>query len=274
MATATEKPDGPNADGKGNQMSLTIKPRRGLIGFFDILGYKSFLHARNTPADVTTKVLATLLSLQRELPDEFIKHFGEDDERLYAPHVKSLEWLVFSDTVVLTADTESLSKSADKGIRLAIFLYQCAILYRHLFDFGMPVRGSIETGTFYVAQTCFAGSPFVQAYERVSQLECAVCVVAPDAIAYYDGETNEGIAKVLATYHVPLKGGSYAPYSVLQPHYRPKNVDAWRTADLRQVVMQSFWAHGKQMTDSAVIKADNTERLLRYLKMTEPDHFN
>lgn len=35
--------------------------------------------------------------------------------------------------------------------------------------------------------------------------------------------------------------------------------------DLRQIVLDSFRAHGKQMTDTATAKADNTESYLRYL---------
>ena len=248
-----------------------IEPREGLIGFFDILGYQSFLNAHNTPVQATTKVLSTLLSLQRELPAEVIDIFSEGTSgKEYIEHVKALEWLVFSDTIVIVTETSGLT---DPDVRVGMFLYQCAMLQRRLFDFGMPVRGCIESGQFYVAQTCFAGTPFVRAYECVGQLECAACVVPSEVEQFIErlGESSLNEIGGLPEYRVPLKDNYYKSYKILPPLYSVHAEGGWKNLDLRQLVLNSFWGHGKQMTGTAVSKADNTERLFRFLKSKEPD---
>jgi hypothetical protein len=66
----------------------------------------------------------------------------------------------------------------------------------------------------------------------------------------------------LPKYAVPVKGGGRKIYPVLPPLSWGH---AWDDGDLRQIVLDSFRAHGKQMTDTATAKADNTESYLRYL---------
>lgn len=263
------KPEAPN------ELVTDIKARSGFVAFFDILGYQNFLNAHNNPSEATTQVLSTLLSLRETLPGGFIDRARQSPKaEKYIPHIQTLEYLVFSDTIVIVAQATDLPTPEEKAVRFAVFFYQCSMLIRQMFDFGLPLRGTIESGEFYVAQTCFAGEPFVRAYRRVKELECAVCVVPDETEEYHREVTGISIQSDLPSYDVPVKEAGYKSYCVLPPMYLALGEKGWRDCDLRQVVVDSFWAHGKQMTGTAVTKADNTERLLRYLRMKEPRGFN
>jgi len=38
--------------------------------------------------------------------------------------------------------------------RWSVFVTQCALLMRRMFDLGLPLRGTIDTGNFVVMGTC------------------------------------------------------------------------------------------------------------------------
>ena len=264
-----------------------IEPRTGLVGFFDILGYGGFLRANKTREDlikVTTQVLSTLVRTKEQVSTRF-QHLSEQQKSEVAVfHDRYFEWLVFSDTILLTTD---LSKSSEQEsvFLCESFLMHCGMLYRHMFNFGMPVRGAIREGTFVIKGPCFAGKPIVEAHECTKNLDAAICTVGNDVRLRYEslqesanwGNWNE-IPFVISSYNIPFKKGEpedSSGISVLVPEFLELSNEAgWKEKDLRQEVFQAFWKHKKQMDKSVVQKATNTEQFLRYLKAKLPETFN
>lgn len=193
-----------------------IEPRTGLVGFFDILGYGGFLRANKTREDlikVTTQVLSTLVRTKEQVSTRF-QHLSEQQKSEVAVfHDRYFEWLVFSDTILLTTD---LSKSSEQEsvFLCESFLMHCGMLYRHMFNFGMPVRGAIREGTFVIKGPCFAGKPIVEAHECTKNLDAAICTVGNDVRLRYEslqesanwGNWNE-IPFVISSYNIPFKKG-------------------------------------------------------------------
>ncbi len=86
-----------------------------------------------------------------------------------------MEWLVFSDTILLTLafkeDDDSLNH-----LYWLVFLMASKDIQTELFNAGLPARGAIDYGKFFVQENCFAGRCIVKAYKLSSTIEMAACV--------------------------------------------------------------------------------------------------
>lgn len=246
-----------------------IKIQTGLIGFFDILGYQSFLE-NNDPEVATSEVLSIISGVG----DSISKHFlsfeemsSEDIKRM----VNSIQWLVFSDTILMAM--EGAATDLDESF---LFLGVAGMLCRHMFDFGLPLRGAIKRGTYQIAKSCFAGRAIVEAYQIETSLELAACVLDESELsrmhetAADDKEAKELIDAIIVKYMTPVKGNLYKKLPLLNflPLEGPKAKPL--TPDIHQMVLESFWGHNKDITLSAQIKANNTENFLRFLRHKFP----
>lgn len=128
-----------------------------------------------------------------------------------------------------------------------------------LFRTGLPLRGAIDFGRFFIQDTCFAGRPIINAYELCNTLELAACVLTPEASdrvkAFLSGS---GLNPFVSEYFVPTKNGEFR-FFLTKTAVHEKNIG------LRQQVMKAFWGHGKDISIEAQRKALNTEQWLRYL---------
>lgn len=250
--------------------------KNGLVGLFDILGYRVFLE-KNSPETAAEKVMAvlnTLVSLSQKMPRKMVEPFapvlGEKSFPSFAKMVNEIEWLVFSDTVLLTLDLSNCADRQVKGSYWGVFLMQCCSLWRSMFEFGLPLRGAITKGPYLVHKTCFAGKPIVEAHELANDINCAGVVIAASAIEWCKAETpkHPGIPSILHyDYSFPSKAKGFVENTALNVMFAPEaNQEKW-AGDIRQLVHESFWAHGKSVGSGVPEKIENTERLLRFLKM-------
>jgi hypothetical protein len=66
----------------------------------------------------------------------------------------------------------------------------------------------------------------------------------------------------------PVKVQTQTNYTVVSPAILNNPDNTWYDRDLRELVVESFWKHGKQLRQQDLIKVTNTELLLRYVKMS------
>ena len=109
------------------------EPQEGIIGFFDILGYQSFL--QNNSAEYAAKeVLGTLTNLDEQIPSLVAKAI---EERTIPSWVSGTKWLIFSDTILLTSSLSEIEKDIMKITRWMGFVMTCLSLNTHMFKFGL-----------------------------------------------------------------------------------------------------------------------------------------
>jgi hypothetical protein len=242
---------------------------KGYIGFFDILGYQSFLK-NNSDTAVQDDVLNFIGSLENPGPDFYKTVFpglvGNRAEENVRAIFSRIKWLVFSDTVVYTLEPESETDAVPYFVVLGI----ARNLMTRMFDYGLPLRGALHFGEYRSTGHSMAGRGIVDAYELANKLNLSTCVLTqgmfdrysmvetakdPDALAYFNSQVLE--------YKTPLTGGQ----RTVQYNLKSDNMTFAGARDLREYVHSKFWAHGKDLGDArAVEKVEETERYIIFCK--------
>jgi hypothetical protein len=187
----------------------------------------------------------------------------------------AIKWLVFSDTVLLTLDMKKVEPPSHRLMYWFVFLAHCSSLWKSMFAFGLPLRGAITTGEYLVEKTCFAGRPIVEAYKLANDINCAGVVIADSAIELFkpdiiEAETSEFLH---FDYSFPSVTGAFAERAALNVMFSVLEDQKKWAGDIRQLVHESFWAHNKSNGPGVPEKIENTEGLLRFLKMKWPHGF-
>src|SRR5947207_965988 len=105
------------------------KIQNGLIGFFDILGYQSFLE--NNDEDIAViEVLNTINNIGRIVSNSIIKSLKEPDDS-GREILDNIQWLVFSDTILMAMEWDEPNL-----YEWVLFSVAAIRLCREMFDFG------------------------------------------------------------------------------------------------------------------------------------------
>ena len=246
----------------------------GIIGFFDILGYQSFLE--NNRGDGAQQVLSYLAKLEEALPGEMLKALSYAQAAEKAQELVALiKWLVFSDTIMLYTpflDTDSLAQRSNRWIVMHL---ACLLLWRRMFEYGLPLRGVIHTGEFLVQKNCFAGIAIAEAYTLSQDLDLAVCVYSPQAFIELIKQANEPVEPLLwryiptqiFEYQAPRKTPKQPRLAVINPLTLILNgQERYSQQDMGQIVYECLIRHNKDIPPKAQSKLDNTEQFMRAAK--------
>lgn len=246
--------------------------QQGIVGFYDILGYQSFLEA-NAASDAVEQILNTFQAIPAEVKNQL-------DASMYnaAPIVEitsSIETLLFSDTILVTLPYKA-NDFEHQLTAWVIFTIYSAYLQRHLFHYGLPIRGAIAFGAFVTKKACFAGEPIIEAYKTGHTVDAAAIVYAPTAetemarLKTVGNAANEAGFPFVAFYRVPLHNLGSAQLRTVNFAAVANPTVGSLSGDERKLVSESFWKHGKQIPPNAYGKITNTELLLRFLKTVAP----
>jgi hypothetical protein len=248
--------------------------KTGLIGFFDILGYQNLLE-RNEPETIAKEVMPILTSIGERIPKalkdidrnlaiELEKGVESEKLRKHEKIIEAIGWLVFSDTVLLTLAINEVDPDMVYGYWMT-FLLAAIVLQDELFKAGLPTRGAIEYGKFFVKDTCFAGRTIVNAYQLCNQIELAACVLSETAANEFRRverivDTGALYGTFIIEYLIPMKSGEKHLLTVMAHTYNIK------APDIHNEVMRAFWGNKKDISITARKKAENTEQWLEFLE--------
>jgi hypothetical protein len=243
----------------------------GLIGFFDILGYQSFLK-NNSASESALKVLEIINEVPRNAKENTGKIANSKPE--LEEIVKSLSHLVFSDTIVFTLTYPK--KADDNWIQSAksYFSVCSGVLVAEMFKNGLPVRGVIHEGDFVTKESCLAGQGIVEAYQLCSELNLSGLVFTKEfgekVIKRNKVGTITDESRYLFPYLTPMNNGSEA--KLLNLNWLTFiDIDDFEK-DPEKYVLKSFLAHQKDCPASVDIKVKNTiKNMLRMLLNNELD---
>jgi hypothetical protein len=257
------------------------KSQYGIIGFFDILGYQSFLvNNEDVAGESTEKVLNFIVNLEKNIQSH-VRNILKNSKN-FKKLVDEIKFLVFSDTILLTTTYARNEGNDRKTDRWILFLVASLKLNRWMFEYGLPLRGVITTGNFRIKEHCFVGKPIIDAYELCHDLDLSACVMTDKSFQEVTNLINSSkrkkIKKLLnasiVKYLIPKKGGkeeklptlNLFTLSGLKPKSKKSNVKSKdNKIDIRQFVFNSFWKHNKDIPQEALNKVMNTEQYLRYI---------
>jgi hypothetical protein len=149
--------------------------RTGFVGFFDILGYGSFLESGIT--DVTSKVVEILATLPQWVGEELKGHLGNAVDADMQSELEQVVPLVVSDSILLRSAYDENCDLRKRASQAASFVMAADVLQRKMFEFGLPLRGAIAFGDFIVRGYVFAGKPIIDAYKLGHGLQLAACAI-------------------------------------------------------------------------------------------------
>jgi len=145
-----------------------------------------------------------------------------------------------------------------------------AFFQKTAFDQGLPMRGAVDWGNFFVSEYRFAGKPIIDAYRMSGRLEFSGCVFCKNAAEEFerlkkvtDKEKFETIDMVVFSYPAFLSDGEERLWLIdlLFSDYAGKGKDI---SDVREYIVDRFYAHNKDIVRRVIPKIENTEMVLRY----------
>ncbi|MHA2032708.1 MAG: hypothetical protein ACW99Q_25340, partial [Candidatus Kariarchaeaceae archaeon] len=166
---------------------VEVVPKTGLIGFFDILGYQQML--LNNEVERTSHLIVDVIA---NIPPEVVKNLLGDHSLIEEEGLKTRQyldkfwtdiiteeigWLLFSDSILVSLPLDLSEDRFFYGVRFFAFLHVCAFLTRQMFDKGLPLRGALSYGDFFIQDTYFAGQPIIESYQASESLELSGCVL-------------------------------------------------------------------------------------------------
>jgi hypothetical protein len=246
----------------------------GYIGFFDILGYQSFLE--NNEAELATSEVISIISnigkyvtttIQENMTRVSAAPQSENPHAEFMREVEAIRWLIFSDTVLMLMDDEG-PDLFPQLFRAMAFNLAAGVLFRHMFAFGLPLRGAIARGSFVYSNNCFAGRGVVESYRLASSLELSACAIHESFLDAGKNKMHPSVATFWSVHLVPYLTPAHDGHkkiTLLNHLFAPPPETAKRKRNLRQKVLDQFWAHGKDIGPEADIKAANTDKFVRYL---------
>lgn len=268
------------------------EPQTGMVAFFDILGYQQVIlnnkiHETahlisDTLMNIPDVVIKNLSQGEIDVPDDLTQTAKSYINEWHRTLREDIKWLIFSDSILVSLP---MAKDLHPLLMFQVggaFWGVCTLLQRQMFDFGLPLRGAISYGEFFIQERCFAGAPIVNAYQTASKLELSLCVLTRDAewmprefMAYVTQSGFEGIRMAVeqtaVEYLVPKKHGVSEPHFVLNWVSSGFGADVKPIGDVRTYVIESFLKHNKSAPPEIYPKIDNTEMFVRYIQTNVPD---
>jgi hypothetical protein len=239
---------------------MEIEAKEGIIGFFDILGFKNYL--KNDPNIRSKQALNIVLKLRKELPQRV-------KERIPHQIMDEVQWNILSDTIVLSIPYLKQTGADDdkqKMLRWMALLLSSVALMDYMFEKGLPIRGAIAWGKYFVHDSSMAGSAIIDALTLSQKLNLSAAVLCPDSEKELRRMNFELQAKfsdsICFPYLVPTKEGMK---KLVVLNQWALNDFHSNNNDMRQLVAQAFWKHDKDIDEGAYEKLENTEMLLRHV---------
>ncbi|ALQ52069.1 hypothetical protein [Nitrosomonas ureae] len=250
----------------------------GLIGFFDILGYKNFLNNNNVieNAQKTLKIVNSVPRKSINVLENIVKKRkggskvdSTDWEELNSIS-KQLKTIIFSDTIVFFLPLR-VSEYQDNEARKAM-IFVSAYFTKEMFVNGLPIRGALHEGDYLIEENCFAGKGIIDAFNLCESLDFTG--VACTQTFYKNALENEGmekIKKLTFEYLTPKKEGEEKHLNLNWLKFLSEDQFNECKNDVEQFVLKSFWDHNKDCSNSVDLKIQNSVKAIRKMILDKED---
>jgi hypothetical protein len=252
---------------------------KGVISFFDILGYRSFLQS-NSAIGTAEQVLKFIASVGEET-SQILRGVQKDAKnevrQIHTAVASCSNWIVFSDTIIHTIQFDEAHPMGPlfQGALISEAVFSAALLQNSMFEYGLPTRGVMHFGEFLSHKNCLAGKAVVEAYEQLEKVDLAGVVLTAcflekieDFKKLDNGVLEKTLSGQIADFLVPFSDGSEKTMGILN-FTNGLWKKQFRDIDIKQLVSEKFWAFGKHISNKVDRKVQNTEKMLRYFRSLE-----
>ena len=248
---------------------------KGIIGYFDIMGYQNFL-TNNKIEDCINIIEEILIKIPDEIKNDYFNfNLKNDLERFINDYFHShLNISFISDTIIFFFDFETIKKE-ELSVLLNQILFYLVIFTRLSFEKGFSMRGYIDYDSFYYNndknKNIIAGESIVNCHKETSKLNFSGLIIGDKLINFCtelsDGYINQLFdRKLIKKYKVNTKNGEeyrhVANFILGADH-----------GDIVQYVFESFHKHNKEINDEVMAKIKNTEKLIRHFVFNNKSQF-
>jgi len=236
--------------------------KRGMIFYGDVLGYQNLI-AGERIEDAAKVIDDLLLIIPGEVTMKMVKSLLAVDSTagaVISSVVIAADWRVISDSIIMT-----LPFPASDGTDWLWTLVSVGLVRgfaAKMIESGLPIRGAISFGTYFVSDRSFAGKPFVRAYKASIDLDWAGVVLLDEASHKFEDDkiTEQNIFAL--KFCVPAKHNSNeSKYCINWPAALDQSLHP------RQFLLESFLKHGKTWSPKLITKLTNTEAFMTYSHM-------
>jgi hypothetical protein len=218
---------------------------KGFFGFFDVLGYRRLIEKNNL--DEIIKIYNSIFLNLSEIAMLFANKPSDD--------YSAIKSFVFSDTIILYQIIENITPATAK-----YFISTSSCLLRLAFDRGIPLRGAISYGTYFIRENpiCFLGKPIVEAYESEKKQNWSGAILCKSAEKIIQNISDRSEFPLIE-YDVPLRSKTetercYAlrwddsvirPYIMLGLGAYGEGLDSMNEDQISNLVRDTFNLHKK-----------------------------
>jgi hypothetical protein len=260
---------------------------KGFFGIFDVLGYSKMIESNDLDSliEIYKRTLGVL--------DDKVLCLGDFDKSLLAT-LKGPKSFAFSDTIVLYQDLSNMPNGPIENGTSIFFLGKVCHLLRQAFELGIPLRGAVSYGEYYIQEDkgCFIGYPIIEAHNEESKQNwsgATLCKSAWDKLwaahnesmemqgewrgSYLKGFFSPLNYPFLEKYPIPYKsshieGVALCWHDVVLDFMcldNPSRFNSYNSENIGQFVREKFEAHGKIVDnndDKTKMKIENTANFL------------
>jgi hypothetical protein len=267
-----------------SHLHIEVIPKTGLIAFFDILGYQQML--MNNEVEKTAHLIVDVIA---NIPSEVVKNLLGDQSLIEEEGLKTKQylddfwmnilkeeigWLLFSDSILISLPLDLSENRFFYSVRFLAFLHVCAFLTRQMFDRGLPLRGAMSYGDFFIEGSYFAGHPIIESYQASESLELSGCILTKSFEKIFreleeyviENEYEDVLSQlnqICVQYLVPKKGGKLEKQCMLNWVNLPMTFFKNLPSDIREYVFSSFVEYNKDAAPIVYPKINNTETFIR-----------
>jgi hypothetical protein len=235
--------------------------QRGLVAYFDILGFGQVV--ANEYLEKTARLVESALL---DVPALVEKQMQRTD------YTANLHWKIFADSILLWPSFSDMERK--DAYHMHQFFHVCAALMQLMFKAGLPLRGAISEGDFFIRKHCFVGKPISDCHDLAEKTAWTGCVITTPVgeklqkMWRMPGHNWKTIMEqVCLKYPVPLKNAKKrARYLVIKWFH----LNRWTMTDetdprISVEVNRSFRSHGKKIGRKEIEKVENTKAFLEFV---------
>jgi len=132
---------------------MELKTEKGMVGFFDVLGYQSIID-NNKMSDAARILSESFTRIPERVEKKLVEGLKEEaSKEVYGKIRNRTNFMIISDSIVMTSSLGEIRSGLEKKtntVQLLFFFLSASLLLHMSFDEGFPLRGAIDYGEFYV----------------------------------------------------------------------------------------------------------------------------
>lgn len=247
---------------------------KGIVAFFDILGYQNIID--NNKINEAAKIITDILTnMPKATIERLLSMLEEKNRKVFEEQLKKLDHLLISDSLIFFLPIDFDEAAPNRRIKWLAFLSIMSMFLRTSFEKGLPTRGAIDVGDYFVEGNCFAGKPIVNSYRLSNKLEFSGCILSTKAAEQFESDKDQYRSKYTTDFKKYAGFTEKLIFSCLAPlknseerrllvNWHPIYKKWGETPnDIRRYVIDAFSSHNKDIPRKIYPYIDNTEIILR-----------